>query len=108
MGTAQDVLLFLYDKSQPISKELMKLFEFLLLKLKDNRNLLLLRCDVALNEVQEKLGFVVTPTPKLVFLRNRMKDYPIHFGGKTISFKSVVDFVMENTTFDFEDEWAEL
>lgn len=108
MGTKQDVLLFLYDKSEPISKELMKLFEFLLLKLKDNKNLLLLRCDVGLNEVEEKLGFVVKPTPKLVFLRNRMKDYPIHFGAKTISVQSVLDFIMENTTFDFEEEWAEL
>ena len=26
MGTAQDVLLFLYDKTEPISKQLMKLF----------------------------------------------------------------------------------
>lgn len=52
MGTSQDVLLFLYDKSEPISKELMKLFEFLLLKLKENNNLLLLRCDVGLNEVE--------------------------------------------------------
>lgn len=54
------------------------------------------------------MGFVVKPTPKLVFLRNRMKDYPIHFAGKTISLSSVLDFIMENTTFDFEDEWAEL
>ena len=49
MSTKQDVLLFLYDRSEHISKELMKLFEFLLVKLRDNKNLLLLRCDVKLN-----------------------------------------------------------
>jgi hypothetical protein len=49
MDTPQDVLLFLYDKTEPISKELMKLFEFLLLKLKDNKHLLLLRCDIGMN-----------------------------------------------------------
>ncbi len=37
-----------------------------------------------------------------------MKDYPIHFSAKTISVESVIEFIMENTTFDFEDEWAEL
>jgi hypothetical protein len=37
-----------------------------------------------------------------------MKDYPIHFSGKTISPQTVIDFIMENTTFDFEDAWAEL
>lgn len=108
MGTSQDVLLFLYDRSEQISKELMSLFEFLLLKLRDNKNLLLLRCDVKLNEVEEKLGFLVKSTPRLVFFRNRQKDYPIHFQGKTISTRTVLDFIMENTTFDFEDAWAEL
>lgn len=106
MSTNQDVLLFLYNKSEQISKELMHLFEFLLVKLKNNKNLLLLRCDVKLNEVEEKLGFIVKSTPRLVFYRNKMKDYPIHFAGKTISPQSVIDFIMENTTFDFEDEWA--
>lgn len=101
MGTPQDVLLFLYEKSKPSSKDLMNLFEFLLLKLKNNKNLLLLRCDVGMNEVEEKLGFVIKPTPKIVFLRNRMKDYPIHFTSKTISTKTVIEFIMENTTFDF-------
>jgi hypothetical protein len=106
MSTNQDVILFLYNKSEQISKELMHLFEFLLVKLKNNKNLLLLRCDVKLNEVEEKLGYLVTSTPRLVFYRNKMKDYPIHFSGKTISPQSVIDFIMENTTFDFEDEWA--
>jgi hypothetical protein len=32
-----------------------------------------------------------------------MKDYPIHFMAKTISTKNVIDFILENTTFDFED-----
>jgi hypothetical protein len=68
----------------------MKLFDYLVYKLKQNKNLLLLRCDVSLNEVEEKLGFIVKPTPKLVFYRNRMKDYPIHFTEKTISTKSIL------------------
>jgi len=68
----------------------MKLFDYLLYKLKQNKNLILLRCDVTLNEVEEKLAFVVKPTPKLVFYRNRMKNYPIHFTEKTISSKSVI------------------
>jgi len=101
MNTPQDVVLFLYEKSEPISKELMSLFEFLVYKLKSNKNLLLLRCDVGLNEVEEKLGFVIKPTPRVVFFRNRMKDHPIHFSGKTLSGKTVIDFIMENTTFDF-------
>ena len=108
MKQPQDIVMFLYEKTDPISKELMKLFEFLVVKLKDNKNLLLLRCDVGMNEMDDKLGFVVKPTPRLIFLRNRMRDHPIHFGGKTISSSSVIDFIMENTTFDFEDEWAEL
>lgn len=49
MSTNQDVVLFLYDRKEQISKELMSLFEFLLVKLKDNKNLLLLRCDIKLN-----------------------------------------------------------
>ena len=108
MSTNQDVLLFLYDRKEQISKELMSLFEFLLLKLKDNKNLLLLRCDIKLNEIEEKLGFLVNNTPRIVYYRNRMKDYPIHFSGKTLSARSVIEFIMENTTFDFEDSWAEL
>jgi len=106
MSTNQDVLLFLNNKAQSSSKELMKLFEFLVAKLKVNSNLLLLRCDVGLNEVEEKLGFVINPIPKVVFLKNKMKDYPLHFTGRTISAETVIEFVMENTTFDFEDEWA--
>ena len=51
MSTKQDVLLFLYDRGDAISKELMNLFEYLKVKLKKNSNLLLLRCDVKLNEV---------------------------------------------------------
>ena len=51
---------------------------------------------------------MIKPTPRLIFFRNRMKDYPIHFSGKTLSATTVLDFIMENTTFDFEDEWAEL
>ena len=108
MNLNQDLVVFLYEKSQPIAKELMKLFEFLVAKLKDNKNLLLLRCDVGMNEVEEKLGFVLKPLPKLVFYRSRMRNHPIHFSAKTISASTVIDFIMENTTFDFEDEWAEL
>lgn len=77
-------------------------------KLGANKNLLLLRCDVKLNEVEDKLGFVVKPTPKLTYFRSRMRNHPIHFSGKTISASSVIEFIMENTTFDFEDQWAEL
>lgn len=108
MSTPQDVLLFLYDKSEPKSKELLKHFEYLVNKLQNNKNLLLLRCDVSVNEVEEKLGFTIKPTPKIVFFRNRMKDYPIHFTGSIISTQSLVEFIMENTTFDFEEEWVEL
>ena len=79
----------------------MKLFEFLVHKLQANKNLLLLRCDVGLNEVEDKLGFVIKPTPKLTFFRNRMRNHPIHFAGKTISAEQVINFIMENTTFDF-------
>ena len=81
---------------------------YLVHKLKHNTNLLLLRCDVGLNEVEEKLGFVIKPTPKIVFFRNRMKNYAIHYTAHSISTRGVIDFIMENTTFDFEDEWAEL
>ena len=108
MNTNQDILLFLYDRKEPISKELMKLFEFLVQKLQNNKNLLLLRCDVGLNEVEDKLELVAKPTPKLIFFRSRMRNLPINFMGKTISASSVLDFIMENTTYDFEDEWAEL
>ena len=55
MSTDQDVLLFLYNRKEKISKELMKLFEFLVHHLKDNQNLLLLRSDVGLNELEDKL-----------------------------------------------------
>ena len=103
MNTSQDILLFLYDRKEPISKELMKLFEFLVQKLQKNNNLQLLRCDVGLNEVEDKLELVAKPTPKLIFFRNKMRNLPINFMGKTISFSSVLDFIMENTTYDFED-----
>ena len=105
MGTKQDVLLFLYDRKEKISKELMKLFEYLVYHLKENKNLLLLRCDVGQNEMEDKLEISVKGTPKVLFYRNRMKDRPIHFSGPTISGESMVEFVMENTTFDFEEEW---
>jgi hypothetical protein len=32
-----------------------------------------------------------------------MKDKPVHFLGSTISAESVIEFIMENTTFDWED-----
>lgn len=73
MSTNQDVLLFLYDRKASISKELMSLFEFLLLKFKNNKHLLLLRCDVVLNEVEDKIGYSMKPLPKIAYYRNRMK-----------------------------------
>jgi len=50
----------------------------------------------------------VEKTPKIVYYRNRQKDKPIHFYGGKISEESVVEFIMENTTFDWKDEWGEL
>lgn len=37
-----------------------------------------------------------------------MKDRPIHFSANKISEASIIEFIMENTTFDWNDEWAEL
>lgn len=37
-----------------------------------------------------------------------MKDRPIHFSASKISEFSIIEFIMENTTFDWNDEWAEL
>lgn len=37
-----------------------------------------------------------------------MKNYPIHFQKQVISSENVIEFIMENTTFDWEDEWGEL
>jgi hypothetical protein len=108
MSTNQDVVLFLYRRQEKISQNLVGLFNHLREKLKENKNILFLRCDVASNEIEEYLEFSVEKTPKLVFFRNRMKDKPIHFYAGKISEQSVVEFIMENTTFDWKDEWAEL
>ncbi len=54
------------------------------------------------------MEFAVEKTPKIVYYRNRMKDRPIHFSGSKISEDSVTEFIMENTTFDWKEEWGEL
>lgn len=86
----------------------MDLFNHLRYKLSENKNVLFLRCDVASNQVEQFLEFAVEKTPKIVYYRNRQKDKPIHFYGGKISEESVVEFIMENTTFDWKDEWGEL
>lgn len=108
MSTSQDVLMFLYKRQDKISKNLVDLFNHLKNKLSANQNLLLLRCDVSSNQIEEYLEFSVEKTPKIVFYRNRMKDRPIHFSGTKISEESMIEFIMENTTFDWKDEWGEL
>ncbi len=54
------------------------------------------------------VGISLEKTPKILFFRNRMKDKPIHFYGDKISQNSITEFIMENTTFDWEDAWGEL
>lgn len=48
-----------------------------------------------------KLGYEVKRTPSLVFYAHRMKDRPVPFSNSLISAESVIEFVMENTTFDW-------
>jgi len=50
-----------------------------------------------------KLGFEVKVTPAVIFYGHRMKDKPVHYLKSTISAANVIDFIMENTTFDWED-----
>ncbi len=51
METNQDVIVFLYNRNERISKDVVDLFNFLLKKFEANKNLLLLRCDVSNNEL---------------------------------------------------------
>lgn len=44
----------------------------------------------------------------MVFYAHRMKDRPAHYLNSVISAENVLEFIMENTTFDWEDEWGEL
>ena len=37
-----------------------------------------------------------------------MKDKPIHFYGEKINPESISEFIMENTTFDWDETWGEL
>lgn len=54
------------------------------------------------------MEFQVKITPMIVFYGHRMKDKPVHFVNSVISAQNVIEFIMENTTFDWEDEWGEL
>lgn len=42
-------------------------------------------------------------TPSIVFFGHRMKDRPVHFVKPIVSAENVIEFIMENTTFDWED-----
>jgi hypothetical protein len=35
-----------------------------------------------------------------------MKDKPVHYNKGVISAENVIEFIMENTTFDWEDSWG--
>ena len=52
------------------------------------------------------MGVAISHTPNIIFFRNRMKEHPIYFNLHTISIESVIEFIMENTTFDWEDRWG--
>jgi hypothetical protein len=50
-----------------------------------------------------KLEFQVKVTPLILFYGHRMKDRPVHYVKSLISAENVIEFIMENTTFDWED-----
>lgn len=108
MDDPKDVLLFLYKDEDRLQAKFMDLFKFLTNKLQNNKNISLLRCNLSKNEIEGKLEFQAKITPMIVFYGHRMKDKPVHFVNRVISAQNVIEFIMENTTFDWEDEWGEL
>lgn len=44
------------------------------------------------------------PLPKVLYFRHRQKRDPVEFYGDTISAKRVIEFVKENTVFDWVEE----
>ena len=54
--------------------------------------------------MDEKLGFVIKSSglPKIMFYRQGMKDKPIFFGKTTVTAETVIEFIMENVTHDWE------
>ena len=94
-----DIILFLYstetDQDKEVAKKVFSLFNYLMKEknYKENKKLLLLRCDIFRNEIDEKLGFLVgngKALPKILYYRHRMKDRAIHFNNPTVSSETVI------------------
>ena len=104
MGEGKDIILFLYKEEDRSQKKFLELFKGVTKRLEKNGNILVLRCNVSKNEMTDKLGYEVKVTPWIMFFRHRMKDHPIHYQQPVISEPNVIEFIMENTTFDWVDE----
>lgn len=96
------MVVFLYRDTDKYRKPFISLFKELIVKLKENKNVSLLLCNLSKNEIEMKLGFEVKVSPAVSFYRNKIKGIPIHFSGTKMSAESIIEFIMENTTFDWE------
>lgn len=104
----KDVVIFLYKDEDHSNKKFMNLFKFLTGKLAINPNISLLRCNLSRNEIIDKIGFEPKVTPWIIFYGHRMKNAaPVHFQNGIISSQTVIEFIMENTTFDWVEAEAE-
>lgn len=59
-------------------------------------------CNLSRNDVTFEVA--MEPLPKVLYFRHRQKRDPVEFYGDTISAKRVIEFVKENTVFDWVEE----
>ena len=102
----KDILLFLYEEDDKSTKNLVSLIKYMAKYLKSHENIHIFGCNLSRNELV--LEVAMSPLPKAYYFRHRQKKNPVEYPYGTISPKNLVEFIKENTVFDWPEDLAEL
>lgn len=97
----KDILLFLYEEDHATTPNLHKLIKFMIKFLKNHPNVHVFACNLSRNDLV--LEVAMEPLPKVLYLRHGQKKEPVEYPYDTISSEKVIDFIKENTVFDWPE-----
>lgn len=77
----------------------MQLANYIIAYLRSNPNIHVFICNPLKNDLT--LEVPVDPLPSVIFFKHNMKEHHIYFPHNQINPDSVLEFIQENTTFDW-------
>lgn len=80
---------------------MIQLVNFIIAYLEPNKNIHVFLCNPLKNDLTIEVP--VDPLPMIIFFKNQMKQHHIYFGEVDMNPDTVIDFIQENTTFDWVD-----